>query len=458
MSEEIKQENKMGVMPVGKLVITMSLPIMASMLVQALYNIVDSVFVAKISENALTAVSMAFPIQNLMIAVGTGTAVGVNALLARNLGAKDFKRVNKIGENAVFLIFISYALFLLIGLFGAEAFYRSQTDIEEIIVYGTQYLEICCCLSIGLFFQLFFERILQATGKTVLSMITQGFGAIINLVLDPILIFGLFGFPKMGVSGAALATVIGQIMAGILSIIINEVANREVRIQMKGFRPDGQIIRQIYEIGVPSIIMSSIGSVMTYGMNIILMGFSATATAVFGVYFKLQSFVFMPLFGLNNGVIPIIAYNYGAGNRKRVLDTMKQSIYWAVGIMLVGCVIFEAVPEALLRMFEASETMLAIGVPALRIICISYLFAGFCIASGSIFQALGYATYSMIVSLARQLLVLLPLAYLFSLSGNVTLVWFSFPIAELVSLALSAYYLVKLNKKVISKIGESKSL
>lgn len=454
MSEDIKQENKMGVMPVGKLVITMSLPIMASMLVQALYNIVDSVFVAKISENALTAVSMAFPIQNLMIAVGTGTAVGVNALLARNLGAKDFKRVNKIGENAVFLIFISYALFLLIGLFGAEAFYRSQTDIEEIIVYGTEYLKICCCLSIGLFFQLFFERILQATGKTVLSMITQGFGAVINLILDPILIFGLFGFPKMGVAGAALATVIGQIMAGILSVIINEAANKEVRIKMKGFRPDGQIIRQIYEIGVPSIIMSSIGSVMTYGMNIILMGFSATATAVFGVYFKLQSFVFMPLFGLNNGVIPIIAYNYGAGNRKRVVDTMKQSIYWAVGIMLAGCVIFEAIPDVLLQMFEASETMLAIGVPALRIICVSYLFAGFCIASGSIFQALGYATYSMIVSVARQLLVLLPLAYLFSLSGNVTLVWFSFPIAELVSLTLSVYYLVKLNKKVISKIGD----
>lgn len=453
MQEEIRQENKMGIMPVGKLIITMSLPIMASMLVQALYNIVDSVFVAKISENALTAVSMAFPIQNLMIAVGTGTGVGVNALLARNLGAKDYKKVNKIADNAVFLAIASYLVFLLVGLFGAEAFYRSQTDIEEIVVYGTQYLTVCCCLSFGLFMQVFFERMLQATGKTVYSMITQGVGAITNMILDPILIFGLLGFPKMGVAGAALATVIGQIIGGVLAVILNQKANKEIHIQMKGFRPDFHLIGQIYGIGIPSIIMSSIGSVMTYGMNLILMGFSATATAVFGVYFKLQSFIFMPVFGLNNGVIPIIAFNYGAGKRDRVLKTIKTSIVMAVGIMIVGLLIFQLIPDVLLSLFKASETMLTIGVPALRIISISYVFAGFCVGCGSVFQALGYATYSMFVSIARQLLVLLPLAYLFSLSGNVNYVWFSFPIAELMSLAVSVVCLIHLNKKVISKIG-----
>lgn len=455
MQEEIRQENKMGVMPVGKLIITMSLPIMASMLVQALYNIVDSIFVAKISENALTAVSMAFPIQNLMIAVGTGTGVGVNALLARNLGAKDYEKVNKIADNAVFLAAASYLVFLLVGLFGVEAFYRSQTDIEEIIGYGTQYLTVCCCLSFGMFMQIFFERMLQATGKTIYSMITQGLGAIVNIILDPILIFGLLGFPKMGVTGAALATVIGQIMGGILAVILNQKVNKEIHIQLKGFRPDFPLIGQIYRIGIPSIIMASIGSVMTYGMNRILMGFSATATAVFGVYFKLQSFIFMPVFGLNNGVIPIIAYNYGAGKRDRVLKTIKMSIAMAVGVMLVGLLIFHLIPDVLLKMFEASDTMLAIGVPALRIISLSYLFAGFCVAAGSVFQALGYATYSMFVSVARQLLVLLPLAYLFSLSGNVNYVWFAFPIAELMSLAVSAICLIHLNKKVISKIGEA---
>lgn len=454
MQEELRQENKMGIMPVGKLIITMSLPIMASMLVQALYNIVDSVFVAKLSENALTAVSMAFPIQNLMIAVGTGTGVGVNALLARYLGAKDFKKVNKIADNAVFLAIASYLVFLIIGIFGAEAFYRSQTDIEEIIIYGTQYLQVCCCLSFGVFIQIFFERMLQATGKTIYSMITQGIGAIVNIILDPILIFGLFGFPKMGVAGAALATVIGQIIGGTLAVILNHKVNKEVSIHLKGFRPDFHLIGQIYEIGVPSIIMSSIGSVMTYGMNIILMGFSSTATAVFGVYFKLQSFVFMPVFGLNNGVIPIMAYNYGAQKRDRVLKTFRTSIVMAVGIMVVGLLIFQAVPETLLKMFEASETMLAIGIPALRIISVSYVFAGFAIACGSAFQALGYAVYSMFVSVARQLLVLLPVAYLFSLSGNVNLVWFSFPIAEIASLAVSVICLIRLNKNVISKIGE----
>lgn len=454
MQEEVRQENKMGVMPVTKLIITMSLPIMASMLVQALYNVVDSIFVARVSENALTAVSMAFPIQNLMIAVGTGTGVGVNALLARNLGAKDYKKVNNIANHAVFLAIASYLVFLLVGLFGAEAFFRSQTDIEEIIYHGTQYIRICCCLSFGMFIQIFFERMLQATGKTIYSMVTQGLGAIINIILDPILIFGLFGFPKMGVAGAALATVAGQIVSGITGIILNQKKNKEIQIQLKGFRPNFKLVKQIYGIGIPSIIMASIGSVMNYGMNRILLGFTSTAAAVFGVYFKLQSFIFMPVFGLNNGVIPIVSYNYGAGNRERVVKAIKMSIIIALMIMIVGLIIFQTVPDVLLKMFDASETMLTIGIPALRVISLSFLFAAVGIACSSAFQALGYAVYSMLMSVARQLVVLLPVAFLLAMSGEVRLVWFAFPIAEVVSFVVCIFFMLHINKTVISKIGK----
>lgn len=453
MKENSTKENKMGVMPIDKLIISMSLPIMISMLVQALYNIVDSIFVAKISEDALTAVSMAFPIQNLMIAVGAGTAVGVNALLARSLGEKDYDRVNKIAENAVFLVVLSYAAFLLIGLFLVEPFYRSQTDIESIIKYGKDYMVVVCCFSFGIFTQLMFERMLQATGKTIYTMITQSVGAVINIILDPILIFGLFGMPKLGVTGAAVATIIGQIAAGIMAAAINHLKNHEVNINMLGFRPSGHIIKMIYGIGVPSIVMQAIGSVMNYGMNVILISFSSTATAVFGVYFKLQSFVFMPAFGFNNGVIPVIAYNYGAGSRERVVKTMKHSVAYIMGLLFVGLIVFQAIPEPLLRLFEASDNMLALGVPALRIISLSFIFAGFCIACGSAFQALGKAVYSMIVSVARQLIVLLPVAYMLSKLGNVDYVWWAFPIAEIMSLAMTVIFLIILNKKVISKIG-----
>lgn len=452
MKENSTKENKMGVMPIDKLIISMSLPIMISMLVQALYNIVDSIFVAKISEDALTAVSMAFPIQNLMIAVGAGTAVGVNALLARSLGEKDYDRVNKIAENAVFLVVLSYAAFLLIGLFLVEPFYRSQTDIESIIKYGKDYMVVVCCFSFGIFTQLMFERMLQATGKTIYTMITQSVGAVINIILDPILIFGLFGMPKLGVTGAAVATIIGQIAAGIMAAAINHFKNHEVNINMLGFRPSGHIIKMIYGIGVPSIVMQAIGSVMNYGMNVILISFSSTATAVFGVYFKLQSFVFMPAFGFNNGVIPVIAYNYGASSRERVVKTMKHSVAYIMGLLFVGLIVFQAIPVPLLRLFEASDNMLALGVPALRIISLSFIFAGFCIACGSAFQALGKAVYSMIVSVARQLIVLLPVAYMLSKLGNVDYVWWAFPIAEIMSLIMTVLFLVILNKKVISKI------
>ena len=367
MEERKVAENKMGVMPVNKLLISMSLPMMISMLVQALYNVVDSVFVAKVNENALTAVSLAFPVQNLMIAVAVGTGVGINALLSKSLGEKNFEKVNRVANNAVFLSAVSYMVMLFIGIFGVGVFYRSQTADVQIIDYGIWYTRICCCCSFGVFLQVTMERLLQSTGRTFYTMIIQGTGAIINILLDPILIFGLFGFPRMEAAGAAAATVTGQIIAAVLAVIINQKVNKEVRLQMKGFSPDGRTIGQIYKVGFPSIIMQSIASVMTYGMNLILMAFTSTATAVFGVYFKLQSFIFMPVFGLNNGMIPIIAYNYGADNRQRVVQTIRYSIFYAVSIMAVGTLIFQMFPADLLTMFEASDTMLQIGVPALSV-------------------------------------------------------------------------------------------
>lgn len=450
-----EKENKMGVMPVNKLLMNMSLPMMISMLVQALYNVVDSIFVSRIDENALTAVSMAFPIQSLMIALGAGTGVGVNALLSRSLGEKDYDRVNKAAGNGIFLAGINYLVFLLVGILVTTPFYLSQTKDAQILSYGQQYLTIICCCSFGMYGQFIFERLLQSTGRTFYTMITQSIGAIINIILDPIFIFGYLGVPKMGVAGAAIATVIGQIVAGTIALVINIKKNDEIQLKLKGLRPDGKIIARIYEVGIPSIIMQAIGSVMTYGMNRILIAFSSTAVAVFGVYFKLQSFIFMPVFGLNNGMVPIIAYNYGAGKKDRLIKTLKLSIIYAVGLMLLGVIIFQLFPAPLFALFDASEIMLAIGIPALRIISLSFIFAGFCIVCGSLFQALGNGVYSMVVSIARQLLVLLPVAYLLSLSGKVEAVWWAFPIAEIVSLSLTVFFMFRINRKVISRIGES---
>lgn len=444
----------MGVMPIDKLLISMSLPMMVSMLVQALYNIVDSIFVSQINEYALRAVSLAFPIQTLMIAVSVGTAVGVNAFLSKTLGEKDFAKANTIAVNGIFIEMVSYIVFALIGIFVSRPFFASQTEIAEVQEYGTAYLTICCVAGVGIFMQMIFERLLQSTGKTFYTMITQGIGAIVNLILDPILIFGYFGMPKMGVAGAATATVIGQMAAAVLAVIFNLKCNREIHISFRGFRPDRGLIAQIYKVGVPSIVMQAIGSVMTYGMNLILGAFGAAQT-VFGVYFKLQSFIFMPIFGLNNGMVPIIAYNYGAGSRTRVIQTMKSSIKYAVGIMLAGLAVMELFPAWLIGLFdaEASSDLLVIGIPALRIICLSFCFAGYCIVVGSVFQALGNGVYSMLVSIARQLCVLLPVAWLFSLSGNVNLIWWAFPIAELVSLSLSTYFLMRINRDIIVHIG-----
>lgn len=454
MSEQKTElaENKMGVMPVDRLLISMSLPMMISMLVQALYNIVDSIFVSRIDEYALRAVSLSFPIQSLMIAVSVGTAVGVNAFLSKTLGEKDFAKANSIAVNGIFIELLSFFLFAMIGIFASRAFFASQTAIRAVEDYGTTYLTICCTAGIGIFMQTTFERLLQSTGKTFYAMITQGVGAVINLILDPILIFGLLGFPKMGVAGAALATVAGQIVAAMMAILFNLKKNKELQLSFRGFRPDGRLIGQIYKVGVPSIVMQAIGSIMTYGMNLILEAFGAAQT-VFGIYFKLQSFIFMPIFGLNNGMVPIIAYNYGAGRRERVVKTMKSSIRYAVSIMLAGLVVMELIPGRLIGLFNATPELLEIGIPALRTICLSFCFAGYCIVVGSVFQALGNGVYSMIVSIARQLCVLLPVAYLFSLSGNVNLIWWAFPIAELASVGMSTFFLVRIYRKVISHIG-----
>ena len=446
--------NKMGTMPIPKLLISMSLPMMISMLVQALYNVVDSIFVSRINENALTAVSLAFPIQTLMIAVAGGTCVGINAVLSKALGEKDRERADNTAVSGIVLMAASYVLFLLIGLFATRAFYLSQTDDTQIVEFGVQYLSIVCSCSFGLFTQFVFERLLQSTGRTFYIMITQGTGALINIILDPIFIFGLFGMPQMGVAGAAVATVIGQTVAGVIALVVNFKKNEDIHIRFKGFRLGREIVGQIYKIGVPSMIMQAIGSVMTYGMNLILISFTPTATAVFGVYFKLQSFIFMPVFGLNNGLVPILAYNYGAGRRDRFVSALKCGIVYAVGIMAVGVAVFQTIPAVLLGFFEASDEMLRIGVPALRIICLSFLPAGFGIVCGTAFQALGNAVYSMLVSIARQLVVLLPAAFLLSLSGEVTYVWWAFPIAEVMSLTMTVIFLVRINGRVIRHIGE----
>ncbi|NBK98880.1 MAG: MATE family efflux transporter [Erysipelotrichia bacterium] len=448
------QENKMGVMPINKLLITMSLPIMISMLIQALYNIVDSMFVAQINEDALTAVSLAFPMQNLMIAVSTGTGVGINALLARNLGQKNREGASKAASNGIFLAILSCLVFVLFGIFGTRAFFDMQNAGEQISEYGTQYLSICTIFSIGIFLQITFERILQATGRTFYTMLTQGSGAIINIILDPILIFGLLGLPAMGVAGAALATVIGQIVATLLSFYFNHKVNHDIDLQIRNFRPSLTTIKNIYKVGFPSIIMASISSLMTYGMNQILMGFTKTSAAFFGVYIKLQSFIFMPIFGLNNGLVPIISFNYGALKKKRIMDTIRLGIIYAVGIMCIGLALFELFPQFLLSFFNPSKQMLTIGVSGLRIIAIHFLLAGASIVLSTTFQALNHGTCSLIVSVARQLVVLLPVAYVMSLTGNVDLVWLAYPIAELVSLLLSIYFFYRIYQNQIRYIPE----
>ena len=448
-----ERENKMGVMPVGRLLMSMSLPMMLSMMMLALYNVVDSMFVSRISEDALTALSMAFPVQNLMIAVATGVGVGINAVLSRALGAKDQQSVNRAAASGLLLEAAGAALFMLGGATLVRLFFEAQTDIAPIVESGVAYTRIITLGCIGVFMQILFERLLQSTGRTLLTMAIQATGAVINIVLDPILIFGLFGAPRMGVAGAALATVIGQWIGAGLGLFLNARMNPEVSLSLRGLRPHAKTIGQILTIGVPSAVMQSIGSVMTFMMNQILIAFSSTAVAVFGVYFKLQSFVFMPVFGLNNGTVPIVAYNYGARRADRMTQAIRYTAVFAMGVMALGTLIFHVFPAQLLAMFDASEEMLRIGLPALRIISLSFPVAGFCIACGSVFQALGYSMYSMITSLVRQLFVLIPCAYaLGKLTGDVTTVWWAFVIAEVISLVLTVLFFKRVYERVIKAV------
>ncbi len=441
MPEETLRENKMGTMPENKLLLSMAVPMMISMLVQALYNIVDSIFVSRICEDALTAVSMAFPLQNIIISIAVGFGVGINALLSRALGQKNAERVNQVAVNGLLLALLSYLLVLIAGLIGIRAYMRAQTDIESIVEYGITYLNICVLCSFGVFCEITFERFLQATGRTIYSMVTQLVGAITNIILDPILIFGLLGFPKMGIAGAAWATVIGQCLGAVVAVILNHTKNPEIQLRLRHIRPSGKLMGEITAISIPSIIMSCISSLTCFIMNLILITFSSTAVAVFGVYFKLQSFVFMPVFGLNNGMVPIIAYNYGAQKPERIHKTIRLGMLYAVVIMLLGFLVFQLFPKELLSMFDASEAMLEIGAPALRIMSLAFVFAGISIVAGSSCQAFGHSVYSMFISIARQIVVLIPAAYLLSLAGVLRDVWFAFPIAEVASLLLSLLFL-----------------
>ena len=453
----LHEENKLGVMPITKLIWNMSLPIIASMLVQALYNIVDSWFVSRVSEQALTAVSLAFPAQNLMIGLATGTAVGVNSLMGRALGAGLRERADKVANNGVFLAVVGFVISALLGLTCSDLFFRSQTQVESIIRMGNDYLRIVTIGSLGMFCQIMYERLLQGTGRSILSMYTQGLGAIINIILDPIFIFTL----NMGVTGAAVATIIGQFCGCALAIYFNHKKNTDITLSLRGFRPNWRLIGEIYAIGLPSVIMIAIGSVMTFLMNKILITYHAaheTAATAFGVYFKLNSFIFMPIFGLNNGVIPIVAYNYGAQNRRRMMATIKRSALYACCIMVFGTVLFWAIPDTLLRLFDASDVMLAAGVPALRIISLSFCMAGACIALGSSFQALGKSMYSMITSIVRQLVFLIPIAYVLARYGasvgNSDLVWWCYPLAEIFSLTLTLVFFSRMYKTIIAPLPE----
>lgn len=456
MPEETLRENKMGTMPENKLLLSMAVPMMISMLVQALYNIVDSIFVSRICEDALTAVSMAFPWQNIIISIAVGFGVGINALLSRALGQKNAERVNQVAVNGLLLAGLSYLLVLVAGLIGIRAYMRTQTDIETIVNYGITYLNICILCSFGVFVEITFERFLQATGRTVYSMITQLTGAITNIILDPILIFGLLGFPKLGIAGAAWATVIGQCVGAVVAVMLNHFKNPEVHLRLRHIRPNGRLMGEITAISIPSIIMSCISSLTCFVMNMILIAYSSTAVAVFGVYFKLQSFVFMPVFGLNNGMVPIIAYNYGAQKPERIHKTIRLGMVYAVAIMLVGLLVFQLIPKELLLMFDASDAMLEIGAPALRIMSLAFVFAGIGIVSGSSCQAFGYSVYSMLISIARQIVVLIPAAYLLSLTGVLRSIWFAFPIAEIFSLILSLFFLRTTLKKTGMALPKAK--
>ena len=455
MSTNTLQENKMGVMSEGKLLMNMALPMIASMLVQALYNVVDSIFVSQVSESAVTALSLAFPIQNMQIGFAVGIGVGVNSLLSKSLGERNQEAANRTAGNGLILMLIITVLFMAFGLFGVRPYYEMQSTVRETVEGGIAYSQICCILTVGVFLSILGERLLQSTGRTVYTMITQSTGAIINIILDPILIHGWFGAPAMGIAGAAVATVIGQWAAAALVWFFNFKFNPEVQLGLRYLRLDGKTVRQILTVGVPSIVMNGIGSVMNFGMNQILQGFTETATGVFGVYFKLQSFFFMPLFGLNNAAISIIAFNYGAKKPQRITKTLKIACAVAFGLMMAGFLAFQLVPDVLLGLFNPSDAFLSIGRAALRTISWSFPVAAFCIVLGASFQALGNGIYTTITSLCRQMLVLLPVAYLLSLTGDVEKVWLSFLVAEVASAAATFYFFRRIYREKIQPLFEA---
>ena len=452
MQKETLQENKMGVMPVGKLLVNMALPMIISMLVQAFYNIVDSVYVSQVSESAVTALSLAFPVQNMQIGFAVGVGVGVNALLSQSLGRKNQESVNWAAGQGVFLALVATALFMLFGFFGVRPYYTMQSTVAETVEGGIAYTSICCIFTVGVFIQVLCERLLQSTGRAMQTMILQGTGAIINIILDPVFIHGWWGMPRMGVAGAAVATVIGQCTGAVLGIYLNLRHNPEVQLHVKFMKPNWKVIAPILEVGIPSVVMNGIGSVMNFGMNQILQGFNEVATGVFGIYYKLQSLFFMPLFGINNATISILAYNYGARKPKRIVHTLKLATAVAVCIMLVGLAVFQLFPQALLGIFNPTEEFLAIGVKALRILCLPFPVAAICISLGASFQALGKGSYSTVVSLCRQLIVLLPVAYLLSLTGDVNNVWWSFPIAEVMSALVTGLLFAKLYRQKVKPL------
>ena len=455
MSTAVIKENKMGVMPVGKLLVNMALPMIISMLVQALYNVVDSIYVSQISESAVTALSLAFPVQNLQIGFAVGIGVGVNALLSKSLGQRDQEAANRTAGNGIILMLIATVAFMLFGMFGVRPYYEVQSAVAETVEGGIAYTRICCLFVMGSFLQILSERLLQATGRTVLTMVTQATGAIVNIILDPVFIFGWFGLPAMGIAGAAVATVIGQWVGALLGLYFNEKYNPEVQFGRRYAIPDGKIIKAILVVGIPSIIMNGIGSVMNFGMNQILQGFTETATSVFGIYFKLQSFFFMPLFGINGATISIIAFNYGARKPERIMKTLKLAVAAALALMVTGLIAFQLMPDVLLGMFNPSETFLEIGRVCLRTISWCFPVAAVSIALGASFQAMGNGMYSTITSLARQMFVLLPVAYLLSLTGNVHMVWLSYPIAEVVSGAITVYFFLRIYRQKIKPLFEN---
>lgn len=455
MRDDSLQQNKMGVMPVGRLLANMAIPMIISMLVQALYNIVDSIYVSQVSESAVTALSLAFPIQNLQIGFALGIGVGVNSLLSKSLGEGNRRNANRAAGNGAVMVLITTGLFMLFGLFGVRPYYEFQSEVAETVEGGIIYSQICCVMTMGVFLQVWAERLLQATGRTVLTMITQATGAIINIILDPIFIHGRYGLPAMGIAGAAVATVIGQWVGAGMGLYLNLRYNPDVHLSFKYLKLEKEISGPILAVGIPSMLMNSVGSVMNFGMNQILQGFHETATGVFGIYYKLQSFFFMPVFGINGATISVIAFNYGARKPKRIVQTLKCACGACLAFMVAGLVAFQLAPELLLGMFNPSPAFLEIGCNALRIISIHFPVAAFCISSGAFFQALGNGIYSTITSVFRQLLALLPAAYLLSLTGNVSNVWWAFPIAEVISAIVTLYFFLRIYRQKVKPMFEN---